>query len=264
MTLVDSHCHLDDRRFRSDLDAVLARARAAGVSLMVAVGTGDGPPDLEAGIRIADKHPDVLATVGVHPHDARKADAATWRRMETLLENPKVFAVGEIGLDYFYDNSPRQAQRDAFVEQMRLARQARKPVVIHTRDAWPDTWELLEAHWAPAGLGGILHCFSGGPEEARRAIEMGLHLAFGGVVTFPGADKVREAARATPLDRLLLETDAPYLAPAPRRGQRNEPAFVAETARFLARLRGETPEKLAEAATRNFHRLCLPEPKGSG
>ena len=256
MTLVDSHSHLDDPRFEADREAVIERALAAGVTTLLAVGTGDGPPDIEAGIRLAAAHASVLATVGVHPHDARKAGPETWRRLEALLSHPKVVAVGEIGLDYHYDNSPRDQQRQAFVEQMAIARRARKPIVIHTREAWPDTWRLLEEHWASSGLGGIMHCFSGGPEEARRALDMGFHLAFGGVATYPKADRVREAALLTPLDRLLVETDAPYLAPVPMRGKRNEPAFIVETARRLAELRGESLEALAEATSANFHRLC--------
>jgi TatD DNase family protein len=181
--------------------------------------------------------------------------------MEPLLAHPKVVAIGEIGLDYHYDKSPRDQQRAAFIEQMRIARQARKPIVIHTREAWEDTWRLLEEHWEGAG---IMHCFSGGREEARRALDMGFYLAFGGVVTFPNAERVRQAALMTPLDRLLIETDAPYLAPVPMRGRRNEPAFVVETARRLAELRGESFEELASATTRNFLRLCLPEPSGNG
>lgn len=264
MTLVDSHCHLDDPQFDPDREAVIERALAAGVTRLLAIGTGNGPPDLEAGIRLAETHGCVLASVGVHPHYASKATPETWRRMRELVAHPKVVAVGEIGLDYFYDNSPREAQHAAFIEQMSIAAEARKPIVIHTRDAWEDTWRLLEAHWPAAGLGGIVHCFSGGPEEAGRALDMGFHLAFGGIVTFPKADKVREAAVRTPLDRLLVETDAPYLAPAPWRGKRNEPAFIVETVRRLAEARGEPPETLAAAATRNFQRLCLPQPRGNG
>jgi TatD DNase family protein len=175
-----------------------------------------------------------------------------------------VVAVGEIGLDYHYDNSPRDQQQAAFVEQLRIAARARKPIVIHTREAWEDTWRLLEEHWTARTAGGIMHCFSGGPEEARRALDMGFHLAFGGVATYPKADRVREAARLTPLDRLLVETDAPYLAPAPMRGKRNEPAFLVGTARRLAELRAEPLDTLAQATTGNFRRLCLPGRSGSG
>jgi TatD DNase family protein len=258
VTLVDSHCHLDDRQFDPDREAVISRALEAGVSCMLAIGTGDGPPDLEAAIRLADAFPQVWATVGVHPHDARKATPDTWRHMRELLSHPKVVAVGEIGLDYYYDHSPRQTQRAVFLEQLELAAEARKPVIIHSREAWEETLSLLRTHWAPTGFGGVFHCFSGGPAEAREALGLGFHLGFGGVVTFPKAERVREAARYVPADRLLLETDAPYLAPVPHRGKRNEPAFILETARRLAAERGEPPETLAANTTRNFQRLCLP------
>ncbi len=264
MTLVDSHCHLDDQQYDADREETIERARRAGVSLLLAVGTGSGPPDLEAGIRLAEAHEGVYATVGVHPHDARKADGDTWIAIERLLRHPKVVAVGEIGLDYHYDNSPRLQQREAFAIQLEIARAARKPVVIHTREAWPDTWALLENHWASGGLSGIMHCFSGGPAEARRALDMGFLLAFGGIITYPKAETVREAARLTPDDRVLLETDAPYLAPVPHRGRRNEPAFLVETARRLAEHRAATLEALAAATTANFLRLCLPAANGSG
>ncbi|MEK7407077.1 MAG: TatD family hydrolase [Acidobacteriota bacterium] len=255
MRLVDSHCHLDDRQFDADREAVIERALAAGVELMLAIGSGDGPPDLEAAIRLAEAHAPVYATVGVHPHDASKATPETYRRLEEMLAHPKVTAVGEIGLDYHYDFSPREVQREVFIRQLRLAREAAKPVIIHTREAWEDTLRLLGEH---APRAGIMHCFSGGPEEARECLELGLHLSFAGVVTFPKALRVQAAARATPLERLLAETDAPYLAPVPVRGKRNEPAFVVHTARKLAELRGETFEQVAAATTANFRRLCRP------
>ena len=224
---------------------------------MVAIGTGDGPPDLEPGIRLADRYPCFYATVGVHPHDAAKAAPETFDRLRELLRHPKVVALGEIGLDYHYDFSPRETQRDVFLEQMRIARDARKPIVIHTREAWDDTIALLREHWAPSGLGGIMHCFSGGPEEARQALEIGFYLSFGGIVTFPKSLAIQEAARMAPADRILIETDAPYLAPVPKRGKRNEPAFIVETARKLAELRGETLESIASATTANFRRLAF-------
>jgi len=263
MKLVDSHCHLDDPRFDADRDAVVERALEAGVHCMLSIGSGEGPPGLDAAVRMAGRYQPVLATVGVHPHDARKAGPDTWPRMSELLAHPKVVAVGEIGLDYHYDNSPRERQREVFAEQLRLARDAGMPVVIHTREAWDDTWSLLEDHWRAAGLGGIMHCFSGGPEEARRALDLGFYLAFGGVLTFPNAANVREAARLAPSDRLLVETDAPYLAPAPGRGRRNEPAYVVETARRLAQLRGVSLEALAAETTANFNRLCLLRSRGN-
>ena len=268
--LVDSHCHLDNQQFDQDREAVLERAFAAGVNRMMVIGTGDGPPDLEAAIRLADRYPALCATVGVHPHDAGKADREIYRRLEGLLKHPKVMALGEIGLDYHYDFAPRHVQRDVFVEQMRIARDARMPIVIHTREAWEDTLALIEEHWVPPKLAGdsrhngtsgpvpipsIMHCFSGGPAEAERCVELGFYLSFGGIVTFPKAAEVREAARTAPLDRILVETDAPYLAPVPKRGKRNEPAFMVETARKLASLRETSLEEIAAATSRNFERL---------
>lgn len=263
MSLTDSHCHLDDARFDADRDAVLERAVAAGVTRILAVGTGDGPPDLEAGIRLAERYPFLVASVGVHPHDAAKATPETFDRLAALARHPKVVAIGEIGLDYHYNFAPPERQREVFAEQLRLAAAAAKPVIIHTREAWEDTMNLLEEYSKGAHSGGIMHCFSGGPEQARRALALGFHLSFAGVVTFPKAERLREAARQVPLDRLLIETDAPYLAPVPHRGKRNEPAFVVETARRLAELREEPFETLARATTQNFERLCLPAPDAS-
>lgn len=257
MKLIDSHCHLDNQQFDADREAVIDRALVAGIEHMLAIGTGEGPPDLEAAIRLADRYPALYATVGVHPHDAAKATDETFHSLAALLAHPKVVALGEMGLDYHYDFSPREVQRAVFIEQMHIARDARKPIVIHTREAWDDTLALLHEHWAPAGLPGIMHCFSGGPDQARQALDLGFYLSFGGVVTFPKALDVQEAARVTPADRLLIETDAPYLAPVPNRGKRNEPAFVLETARKLATLRGESFEQVAATTSANFRRLCL-------
>jgi TatD DNase family protein len=256
VALVDSHCHLDNEQFDADRDAVIQRALDAGVERMVVIGTGEGPPDLEAGIRLADRHACCFATVGIHPHDAAKATEQTFQRLATLLRHDKVIALGETGLDYHYDFSPREVQRAVFLQQMGIARDARKPIVIHTREAWDDTLALLEQHWKPTGLGGIMHCFSGGLVDAERCLALGFHLSFGGIVTFPKATEVQEAARHAPADRILVETDAPYLAPVPRRGKRNEPAYVVETARKLAELRGVTLEEIAQATTGNFRRFC--------
>ena len=256
MTLVDSHCHLDNEQFDPDREAVIERARAAGVERMVVIGTGEGPPDLEAGIRLADRYDPIYATVGIHPHDASKATSDTYKRLRDLLRHPKVIALGEIGLDYHYDHSPREVQREVFLEQMLLAGEARKPIVIHTREAWEDTIALLEIYWRPHGLGGIMHCFSGGPDEAALCLDLGFYLSFGGIVTFPKAANVQDAARQAPADKILIETDAPYLAPVPHRGKRNEPAFVAETARKLAELRGISAEEIARVTTANFQALC--------
>jgi len=261
MSLIDSHCHLDDKQYRRDRDAVIQRALEAGVEGLLAVGSG--PPDLEAGVRLAEERPQIHATVGVHPHDAAKATEDTWRRLRELLAHPKVLAVGEIGLDYHYDFSPRPAQREAFIRQLDLAREAGKPIVVHTREAWPATLALLKEHWIPAGLPGIMHCFSGGPGEAIQVARMGFYVSFAGVLTYPKAVNLHQAARRVPLERLLVETDAPYLAPEPHRGRRNEPAWVVLTARRLAELRGQSFEQVAEATTENYRRLFgLPRATG--
>jgi TatD DNase family protein len=256
--LVDSHCHLDDKQFDPDRDEVIARALDAGVDRMMSIGSGNGPPDLEAALRLARRHAFIYATIGVHPHDAAKATPETFTALEALATDTtigtKVLAIGEIGLDYHYDFSPRDVQRSVFIAQLKLAARAGKPIVIHTREAWDDTLELLRQHWSGRG---IVHCFSGGAAEAQQALDLGFYLSFGGVLTFPKADALREAARLAPEDRLLIETDAPYLAPVPKRGKRNEPAFVVETARRLAEVRGVAPERMAEVTTRNFERLML-------
>jgi TatD DNase family protein len=252
--LVDSHCHLDDKQFAADREAVIERARAAGVERLMAIGTGDGPQDLETAIRLAGAYPGFYATVGVHPHDAAKATPAAFDQFARLLAHPKVVALGEIGLDYHYDFSPRDIQQAVFIRQLELARDAGKPVVIHTREAWSDTMLILRRHYTGEG---IFHCFTGGPGEARQALDLGFYLSFGGVLTFPKSESVRDAARLAPLDRILVETDAPYLAPVPHRGKRNEPAFLVDTVRKLAEIRGIAPDDAAEATTRNFERLCL-------
>ncbi len=261
---VDSHCHLDDRRFADDLDAVLERAAAAGVTRILTIGTGDGPPELDRAVRLAERYPQIVASVGVHPHDAAKVTPESYADLRALAKHPKVVAFGEIGLDYHYDFSPRPAQRDVFVEQLAIARGAGLPIIIHTREAWADTMAILR-EFAP--VRGIMHCFTGTPEEAEEALALGFHLAFGGVTTFKTAESVRQALRLTPDDRLLIETDAPYLAPIPHRGKRNEPALMLETARVLAGVRGVTVEEIGRITTANFERLCalahngLPSPK---
>jgi TatD DNase family protein len=253
--LVDSHCHLDSGEFDADRDAVIERAQTAGVTRMVAVGTGEGPPDLEAGIRLADRYEPFFATVGVHPHDAGKAAGQTLKLVAELARHPKVIAIGEIGLDYHYEFSPRDRQRAIFAEQMAIAMEAGLPIVIHTREAWDDTLEVIERHWTSAALPGVMHCFTGTPAEARRCLDLGFILSFGGIVTFPKSVDNQQAARDTPDDRLLIETDAPYLAPVPLRGKRNEPAFVIHTAAKLAQLRGTTPDRIAAVTTANFERV---------
>ncbi len=259
MTLVDTHCHLDNEQYADDLAAVLDRAAQAGVAHMLAIGTGNGPPELDRAVRLSARYPQVLATVGVHPHDASKATSKTFDDLRSLMQEPRVVALGEIGLDYHYNFSPPEVQREVFLEQLHIARAAARPVIIHTREAWPETMDILRAHWA--GRGGILHCFTGNVDQAQEALALGFHLAFGGVLTFPKAESVREAARITPGDRLLLETDAPYLAPVPFRGKRNEPAYTAHTAARLAEVRSVSVAEIARLTTANFEQLCLQGPK---
>lgn len=250
--LIDSHCHLDDSKFDEDREQVIERARAAGVERMLAIGTGNGPPDLEVAVRQADRYPFVFATIGVHPHDASKATPETFERLTELGRHPKVLAIGEIGLDYHYDFSPRDVQRSVFERQLELAAAAAKPIVIHTREAWDDTLAILRNHWRG---GGVMHCFTGDVAQAEESLAIGFHLSFGGVLTFPKAEAVRQAARIVPNDKLLVETDCPYLAPVPHRGKRNEPAFIVETAKRLADVRGCTSAEIARITTSNFERL---------
>jgi TatD DNase family protein len=256
---VDSHAHLDGKQFDTDREQVIARAREAGVEAMVAIGNGDGPGDVDCGIRLAEKYDFIYATLGIHPHEAQLADEAAYQNMERLARHPKVIAWGEIGLDYFYDHSPRDVQENVFLRQMELAAAAKLPIVIHCRpsdgsdNAWEDCLGLMREHWAANGLGGILHCFTGNWPQAKRALDMGFMISFAGNVTFPKAQQIRDAALEVPLERMLIETDSPYLAPVPNRGKRNEPAFVKETARKLGELRGLTVEEAGRQTTRNFY-----------
>ncbi len=251
MELVDSHCHLDDRQFSEDLPETIERARQASIKYMLAIGTGEGPPDLEAAIRLAEAYPFIYATVGVHPNDAPKTRGDTFAHLERLLAHRKVKAIGEIGLDYHW-GVPKEAQTPIFVRQLEIAQESGLPVIIHTRDAWEDTLNVLRSHWADRGGACIFHCFTGTAKQARVCLDMGFYLSFGGVVSFPKAADIREAARITPADRLLLETDCPYLAPVPYRGKRNEPAFLLKAAEVIAEVRGITLEELATQTTANF------------
>jgi len=257
--LVDSHCHLDAGAFREDRDAVVSRARQAGVRWMVSIGSGDGPPDLEAGIRMAEAYDFVFASAGVHPHDASKAVESTWIDLTALAAHPKVVGIGEIGLDYHYNFSPPETQRAVFQRQLEIAAESALPVFIHTREAWRDTVETIRDVYGGAEAGGVFHCFSGGPAEAEEALNLGFHLSFSGIVTFPKADAIREALVLAPAERLLIETDAPYLAPAPHRGKRNEPAYLLGTATRAAEVRAMELADLARITTDNWRRLCLRE-----
>jgi len=258
---VDSHAHLDGKQFDSDREQVIARAREVGVIAMVAIGNGDGPPELDAGIRLAEKHPFMYATIGIHPHEARLASDHSFAEMERLAKHPKVIAWGDIGLDYFYDHSPRDTQQQVFVRQMELAAAAKLPIVIHCRpsdnseNAWDDCLRLIDEQWAAKGIGGVLHCFTGNWPQAKRALDMGFMISFAGNVTFPKAQQIRDAALEVPLDRMFIETDCPYLAPIPYRGKRNEPAYVKETARKIGELRGLSMEEVGERTARNFYKF---------
>jgi TatD DNase family protein len=258
---VDSHAHLDGKQFDSDREEVIARALEAGVRTIVAIGNGDGPPALDAGVQLAEKYRFLYATIGIHPHEARLASDHAYSEMERLARHPKVIAWGEIGLDYFYDHSPRDTQKLVFLRQMELAAGAKLPIVIHCRpsdgsdNAWQDCLKLIEEHWAPKGIGGILHCFTGTWAHAKRALDMGFAISFAGNVTFPKAQQIRDAALEVPLDRILIETDCPYLAPAQYRGKRNEPSYVKETARKVGELRGLSMEEVGELTARNFYKF---------
>jgi TatD DNase family protein len=258
---VDSHAHLDGERFDSDREEVIARARESGVSTIVAIGNGDGPAQVDCGIRLAEKYEFIYATIGVHPHEAKLATDSDFVRMEQLARHPKVIAWGEIGLDYYYDHSPRETQKEVFIRQMELAAAAKLPIVIHCRasdgsdDAWENCLGLIREHWTPQGLRGILHCFTGNWPQAKRALNMGFMISFAGNITFPKAQQIRDAALEIPLDQILIETDSPYLAPVPHRGKRNEPAFVTETARKLGELRALSSDEVGEQTSRNFYKF---------
>ncbi|HWW74326.1 MAG TPA: TatD family hydrolase [Pyrinomonadaceae bacterium] len=254
---VDSHAHIDGEAFDADRGEVVARARAAGVRAIPNVGTGDPHGvELERGVAIAEKYEGVFAAAGVHPHDARLYDEVAERRLLGVLRSSgRVVALGEIGLDFHYDHSPREVQREVFARQLRLAKELSLPVIIHSREADEETVEILRREYAEAPRGGVMHCFGGGVKMAEGVLELGFHVSFAGNVTFKKAENLREVARVVPAGRLLVETDCPFMAPVPLRGRRNEPAFVVETARFVADLRSVGPEELGRTTTENFSRL---------
>jgi TatD DNase family protein len=275
MPLIDSHAHLDF--YTEDRDEVLRRACDTGIHTILAIGIGEGPDTMHQALDIAHAphspgHPAIYASVGIHPQEAASATPAALEKLATLAADPACIAIGEIGLDYYHVENPDPAtQKQAFIAQMQIAAQAQKPILIHLRtselatpqakakyaghDATADFFHLIEQHWASTGLPGIMHCFSGTPADATRALALGFYLSFAGNLTYPSAQAIRDAAAAAPANRILVETDAPFLAPIPLRGQRNEPAYVAHTAAALAALRGISPEELADLTTGNFHRL---------
>jgi TatD DNase family protein len=251
--MIDSHCHLDSEYFGQDRAAVLARARAVGVEAFICIGVGRGLSAPREAVEIAAAEPDVFATVGVHPHDVAKMTEPDWAELGTLARKPRVVGIGESGLDYHYEHSPRGIQIEAYHRFASLARAAELPLVSHVRDAHDDAAAVLRAEGA--GAGGVIHCFTGGVAEARVYLDLGQHLSFSGIVTFKTADNIREAAGFAPLDRIMIETDSPYLAPTPHRGKRNEPAFVAQTLAAIAACRGIPTAEVEAATTRNARRL---------
>jgi TatD DNase family protein len=278
MPLIDSHAHLDFYTETStERTEVLRRAYAAGVETVLAIGIGEGPSQMHLALDIANSSsgpdlPQIFASAGIHPEQAHNASPEALDRLAVLASDPKCIAIGEIGLDYYHlENPDIPTQQQAFVAQMKVAAAARKPILIHCRtselatpqakekygtaDAWEDLLALIQEHWTPHHLGGIMHCFSGSVEQAQRSVAAGFHLSFAGNLTYPKAQSIRDAAVAAPSDRILIETDCPFLAPIPHRGQRNEPALVAYTAAALATLRGISPEELAALTTANFRNL---------
>jgi TatD DNase family protein len=268
--LIDSHCHLDF--YTDDLDAVIANAQAAGVERILAIGIGDGPETMHRALEIAREQPHIYASAGIHPQEAHQATQENLAKLTALVAQERCIAVGEVGLDYYHVENPDiPTQQAAFVAQMQLAVAARKPILIHCRtselatpeakqrygaaNAEQDLLTLIAEHWSPHGIPGVMHCFSGDLEHARRSLELGFYLSFAGNLTYPKAQGIRDAATFAPADRILVETDAPFLAPIPHRGQRNEPALVVHTAAALANLRGITPEALANLTTANFKRI---------
>jgi TatD DNase family protein len=257
---VDSHAHIDGPEFDADRDAIIDRAREAGITTILNVGTGDPHSGVfERAVALGRNQPSIYTAIGTHPHDARFYDDATEQNTKNLIESgERVVAWGEIGLDFHYDNSPRDVQLDVFKRQLRAARECNVPVIIHTREAETETIDILQTEYAGAKRRGVFHCFSGSKDLARKALDLGFMISFSGIVTFRKAEELRDVAREVPLDRLLIETDCPFLAPVPYRGKRNEPAYVVEVARCLAELRGLSIEEIAKLTTKNFARFCDP------
>ena len=251
--LIDSHAHLDDLRYDTDRDNVLQRAEAAGIEAIVTIGCDLATS--QAAVALAQAHPQIFATIGVHPHEAKEIGEGWYESLRSLARHPKVVAYGEIGLDYHYDHSPREIQRQRFREQIHLARELALPLVIHTREAQEDTMMILREEGA-GDVGGVFHCFSGDAWIAKDALDLGFYLSFSGVLTFKNATMLRDIAKTVPLDRLMVETDCPYLAPVPYRGKRNEPAYVQYVAETLAEIRGNGSfESIARATVENTKRV---------
>lgn len=269
--LIDSHAHLDSPRYTQDRAAMLARAAEAGVGAVLSIGIGEGPAGMHSALEICREFnarpesgagiPKLYASAGVYPHNATEIDSAVLAKLDALLAAPEVIACGEIGLDYYHEGAPHDVQREGLIRQLEVAAARKRPILIHCRgtnesaDAWDDLFLILDEHWRRTGLGGVMHCFGAGWDQARRSLEMGFLISFAGNLTYPKAQPLRDVAARLPLDSILVETDAPWLAPVPHRGQRNEPAFVAHTAEVMAGLHGVESGEIAAATTQNFFRL---------
>jgi TatD DNase family protein len=265
--LIDSHAHLDSERYTDDRGEMLARAWDSGVGEVLSIGIGDGPSQMHQALELCRAvngrpgSPHLYASAGIYPHSTPEADSSALAKLDSLLAEREVIACGEIGLDYYHEGAPHDVQRRVLIEQLEIAAARRRPILIHCRprdgaiDAWDDLFEVLEQHWLKTGLGGVMHCFGGGWEQARRSLDLGFLVSFAGNLTYPKAQPLREVARRLPLDGVLVETDAPWLTPAPDRGKRNEPAFVVRTAQILAGILGVSSEEIASVTTRSFHRL---------
>ncbi len=269
--MIDSHAHLDSPRYSEDREAMLVRARQAGVGLVLSIGIGEGPAEMHQALDLCREFntrrqgganfPKLYASAGIYPHNTPEADVAALAKLDALLAEPEVIACGEIGLDYYHEGAPRDVQRQGLIRQLEIAAARKRPILIHCRgtnesaDAWDDLFPILEEHWVRTGLGGIMHCFGGGWEQARRSLDLGFLVSFAGNLTYPKAQPLRDVAARLPLSGILVETDAPWLAPTPHRGERNEPAMVALTAQVLADILNVTPEEIAAATTTNFLHL---------
>ncbi|MGB8028623.1 MAG: TatD family hydrolase [Terracidiphilus sp.] len=274
--LIDSHAHLDSPRYADDREAMLVRARQAGVGVVLSIGIGEGPAEMNQALDICREFnaqrqaganlPKLYASAGIYPHNTPEADDGALAKLDALLAEPEVIACGEIGLDYYHEGAPRDVQRAGLIRQLEIAAARKRPILIHCRgtnesdDAWDDLFVVLDEHWNGTGLGGIMHCFGGGWEQARRSMDLGFLVSFAGNVTYPKAQSLRDVAARLPLGSILVETDAPWLSPAPHRGQRNEPALVVQTAQILAGLLDVTPDEIAAATTANFCRLFRFQP----
>ncbi|HEV2417718.1 MAG TPA: TatD family hydrolase [Terriglobia bacterium] len=252
---VDSHAHLDGAEFEADREQVIDRARSAGVHHLMVIGTGATYHEIGAALPIAEQIEGAYSAAGIHPHEAQHFLASDFTELRAMARNPRFRAIGEIGLDYHYDHSPREAQREIFIRQLALARELKLPVLIHCREAWEDARWILDEHWRSSGFGGVLHCFTGSRDEAFALMDAGFMVSFAGNLTFKKSDVLRETARQIPADRLLTETDCPFLAPMPHRGKRNEPAFVVEVLKQLATLRGVSEETLGAQIAENFKQI---------